>query len=520
MNKHNYHNLEQFYIYPQYIDTYPFKKHLHNIEAIVKTNPTDFFTLNPKTYYFFKMPLCGHPQKISLVELRKRIETNDPLKLYCRICKWLINSGITYEQLAKHYSVNNVRPLSDVHYRHHPVIFTCPDCGEDTPKREMRWVLNHLKNGESFTKHCRGKCNSIGMKHPKLVPFWDEKRNKISIFQVPANDDHLYHRKWYFLCAVCNQPINTPTTAYNAVINTPRCIRHKIKSGTSFAEMAIFFSFARCLSAFPYIELNHRYKYYRHREFDIFVNVTCHDSHHFFAVEVDGIHHRNTADKDEEKNQYAAENMIHLERVRDIELADVNLKNFNNMIQRKSRDKAELNQIITELLNRFLRWLSALNMEKDQFQELKAAIIEEIQHVDVIKDEKAIWKQLNHLGKKLLKDDPKLKPIFEQLREDVRRELGDFITVTEQDIKRPFVCSKCGSTWEQYVKAVVANFRNSKRKATGCPTCANKNKELNAKLKKEAFTLRKAGFTQKKIAETLGKHPTTISSWLKKFEAF
>ncbi|WP_151706208.1 helix-turn-helix domain-containing protein [Weizmannia acidilactici] len=28
------------------------------------------------------------------------------------------------------------------------------------------------------------------------------------------------------------------------------------------------------------------------------------------------------------------------------------------------------------------------------------------------------------------------------------------------------------------------------------------------------------GFTQKKIAETLGKHPTTISSWLKKFETF
>src|SRR5690606_14054770 len=105
------------------------------------------------------------------------------------------------------------------------------------------------------------------------------------------------------------------------------------------------------------------------------------------------------------------------------------------------RDKTELNQIITELLNRFLRWLSTLNMEKEQFQELKAAIIEEIQHVDVIRDEKAIWKQLNHLGKKLLKDDPKLKPIFEQLREDVRRELGDFITVTEQDIKRPFVCS-------------------------------------------------------------------------------
>ena len=520
MNKNNYYDLEEFYVYPQHIEIFKFEKHLHDIEDLLKTNPKDFSTLKSKKYYFFKMPLCGHPQKISLTELKKRIESNNLVKLYCRICKWLMNSKINYEQLAGIYSVNNDNPLSNVNYRKNEVIFTCPDCGDDTPYKEMRWVLNHLRKGGSFKKHCRGKCNSVGMKYSALVPLWDEIRNKINIFAVPANDDNVYHRKWYFLCAVCDKPIDTPTTVYNAITNSPRCIRHKIKSGTSFAEMAIFFSFARCLSKFPYIEVNHRYRYYRNREFDIFISVTINDSPYFFAVEVDGIQHRNTVKKDMEKNQYAAKNMIHLERIRDLDIADVELNNFNNIIQRTSRDKSELNQIIPELLNRFLQWLSTLNIEKGQFQELKAAIIEEIQHVDVTRDEKPIWKQLNHLGKKLLKDDPKLKPIFEQLREDVRRELGNFITVTEQDIKRPFVCSKCGSTWEQYVKAVVANFRNSKRKATGCPTCANKNKELNAKLKKEAFALRKAGFTQKKIAEMLGKHPTTISSWLNKFETF
>ncbi|WMT19845.1 helix-turn-helix domain-containing protein [Parageobacillus toebii] len=514
MNKNKYHTLEKFYIYPQYIGIYKLEKHLHDIEKILNTNPKDFSTLNPKKYYFFKMPVCGHPQKISLTELKKRIENNNPVELCCRICKWLINSKINYEQLARLYSVNNDKPLSNVNYRKNEVIFTCPDCGDDTPYKEMRWVLDHLKKGESFKEYCRGKCNSIGMKYPDLVPLWDESRNKISILSVPANDDNLYHRKWYFLCAVCDKPIDTPTTVYNAIINSSRCTQHKINPGTSFAEMAIFFSFIRCLSKFPYIEVNHKYKYYRNREFDIFIIVTINDVQYFFAVEVDGKHHGNTVQKDMEKNQYAANNKIHLERIRDLELADIELENFNNIIQRTSTDKKELNKIIPELLNRFIKWISNLNMENEKFKKLKASIIKEIKNVDVIRDEKAIFQQLDHSTKKLLKDDPDLKPIFDQLREDVRKELGDFITVTEQDIKRPFICSKCGEPWEQYVYVVVRNFRNSKNKATGCPTCANKNKEHNNKLKRKALVLKNEGFTQKEIGEILGRTQSTISSWL------
>jgi hypothetical protein len=42
MNKNHYHTLQKFYISPQYIGIYKFKKHLHDIEGILNTNPEDF----------------------------------------------------------------------------------------------------------------------------------------------------------------------------------------------------------------------------------------------------------------------------------------------------------------------------------------------------------------------------------------------------------------------------------------------------------------------------------------------
>ncbi|MDI3311132.1 MAG: hypothetical protein QJR05_06865 [Thermoanaerobacterium sp.] len=93
--------------------------------------------------------------------------------------------------------------------------------------------------------------------------------------------------------------------------------------------------------------------------------MTINDVQYFFAVEVDGKHHENTVQKDLEKNQYAANNKIHLQRVRDLELADIELEHLNNIIQRTSTDKKELNKIIPELLNRFIKWLSNLNMENE-----------------------------------------------------------------------------------------------------------------------------------------------------------
>jgi hypothetical protein len=51
-------------------------------------------------------------------------------------------------------------------------------------------------------------------------------------------------------------------------------------------------------------------------------------------------------------------------------------------------------------------------MENEKFKKLKASIIKEIKNVDVIRDEKAIFQQLDHSTKTLLKDDPDLKPIF------------------------------------------------------------------------------------------------------------
>ncbi|WP_353620328.1 MULTISPECIES: helix-turn-helix domain-containing protein [unclassified Geobacillus] len=46
------------------------------------------------------------------------------------------------------------------------------------------------------------------------------------------------------------------------------------------------------------------------------------------------------------------------------------------------------------------------------------------------------------------------------------------------------------------------------------PTCANKNKEHNNKLKRKALVLKNEGFTQKEIGEILGRTQSTISSWL------
>ncbi|KPH76566.1 MULTISPECIES: hypothetical protein [Bacillaceae] len=330
-------------------------------------------------------------------------------------------------------------------------------------------MLDNLKNGDSFTKYCKGKCNSVGYKYPNLVPLWDKVRNKEDIFALPADDYNLHHAKSYFNCIVCNNPIHTPMTVYNAINNSPRCIKHKIRKGTSFPEMAIFFSFYRSLSALPFIKVSHRYKYYRNYEFDIYIVLELDNKQYIYAVEIDGIHHIKLKKQDEAKNEYAKSSNIHLDRVRDISLVEIWLDNFDNIIQRTSKDKNELNTIIPELLNSFRRWVKNTGINKNVVNEINSAILQEIKSVDVIRDEKLIFLSFDKKPKKLLKDEPFLQPIYNQLREDIRQQLGDFISITEQDIKRPFICKKCGGEWEQFVNVVVQNFKSSKRGNLGCP---------------------------------------------------
>lgn len=468
MKKYDYSFLEKYYIYPQHIEKYEFESHLIDIDAIRTNNLIDFSALKTKKYYYFIMPNCGHPEFISLTKLRVRLSSDREDLLCCRICRWFIDSGINYDKFSKLYSTDNKIPLSNINYRGEEVLFTCPECDNDTHYKEIRWVLDNLKNGDSFTKYCKCKCNSIGSKYPNLVPLWDKKRNKEDIFSLPADDYNIHHARNYFNCIACNNPINTPMTVYNAISNSPRCIKHKIKKGTSFPEMAIFFSFYRSLSKLPYIKVNHRYKYYRNYEFDIYIVLEL-QNEHIFAVEVDGRHHKKRKKQDEAKNEDAKFKNIHLERVRDISLKEIRLDNFDNIIQRTSKDKTELTTIIPKLLNSFRRWVKNTGINKNVVNEINSAILQEIKSVDVIRDEKPIFLSYDKKPKKLLKDEPFLQPIYNQLREDIRQQLGDFISITEQDIKRPFICKKCGGEWEQFVNVVVQNFKNSKSGYLGCP---------------------------------------------------
>jgi len=515
MQKNDYSSLEQFYIYPQQIDNYKFEKHLYDIQSIMNKNPTQFSSLRTKQYYYFKMPYCGHPQFISLTQLRKRIESDKRELLCCSICKWFTNSKISYKQFAKLYSVNNKKPLCNINYRKHEILFTCPDCGEDTPYKEVRWVLNHLRLGENFNNYCRGRCYSIGEKYPNLIPVWNENKNKLRVFSLQANDQNLYHNKYYFYCAVCSEDIDTPMTVSNAIRNSPRCLKHKIKKWTSFAEMAIFLSFVRCLSSITSININHRYKYNGNREFDIYVVLSDNNKHFYFAVEVDGVHHLYTIKEDEDKNKDAARSKTHLERVRDVALRGITLENFHNIIQRISNDKEELNTVIIALLKRFMNWANEINIHASKLEELKKYVLLEIKTVNVIEDEKYIFQNFLHETGKLLKDDIKLQPIYNQLRKDVRMQLGEYITVTEQDVKRPFICSYCNREWYQCVHVVVSNYKKSMNGAMGCPTCANKNIDHIRELRQQAFVYRKQGLTQREIGKILGRSQPTISDWLK-----
>ncbi|TSI07657.1 helix-turn-helix domain-containing protein [Lysinibacillus sp. BW-2-10] len=517
MQIYNYDHLKQFHIYSQYIEFYNFEKHLHDIQSILNTNTIQFSSLRTKQYYYFKMPYCGHPQLISLAQLRNRIESGNSELLYCRICKWFNNSKINYKEFATLYSVNNKKTLSNINYRNDEVLFTCPDCGEDTHYKEVRWVLDHLKLGEHFKNYCRGRCYSIGVKYPNLVPLWNENKNKSQIYLLQANDQNLYHNKYYFYCAVCSEDIDTTMTISNAIKNSPRCLKHKIKKWTSFAEMAIFLSFIRCLSNIPFIRVNHRYKYNRNREFDIYVTLSDNNKDHYFAVEVDGIHHLHTIKEDDNKNKYATRSAIYLERVRDVALREVAFKNFHNMIQRNSNDKEEINTIIIELLKRFMNWAIDININKSKLEELKKAVLLEIKTVNVIEDEKYIFQNFLHKSGKLLKDDINLQPIYNQLQEDIRMQLGEYITITEQDVKRPFICSSCNTKWYQYVHVVVSNYKKSKNGAMGCPKCANKNIDYNRQLRQQAIVYRENGLTQAEIGKLLDRSQSTISDWLKKY---
>ncbi|MFM9532553.1 helix-turn-helix transcriptional regulator [Lysinibacillus sp. IITD104] len=513
MQKHEYRHLEQFYIYPQYIEKYNLEKHLHDIQEIINTNPIHFSELKTKKYYYFRMPLCGHPEFISLTKLRTKIYRQE--SLCCRICKWFVNSEINYKQFAKLYSIQNKTPLSNINYRNHTLLLTCQDCKEDTPYKEARWVLYHLKFGENFKNFCRRRCYSIGEKHPNLIPFWNENKNKAQIFTLQANDQNLYRSKFYFYCFVCGNIIDTPMTVINAIRNSARCSEHKVKQGTSFAEMAIFLSFFRCLSNLPFIGISHKYKYNGKREFDIYVTVSDNNKHSYFAVEVDGIQHSYTIKGDEDKNNDASRSETHLERVRDVALKGITLNDFHNIIQRNSKDKEELNNVIVELLKRFMNWAVNLNIQNPKLEALKNAVLLEMKTANVIEDEKYIFQNFLHKSGKLLKDNLKLKPIYDQLREDVRTQLGNYITTSEQDVKRPFICSTCNEEWYQYVHVVVKNYNKSKNGAMGCPTCANKNFDYISELKLKAIDYKKLGLTQVEIGKILGRSQPTISDWLK-----
>ncbi|MBT2641720.1 helix-turn-helix domain-containing protein [Bacillus sp. ISL-41] len=510
----NYSSLEKYYIYPQHINKYGFKTHLHDIDHIVKTNPDQFSLSLTKKYLYFIMPICGHPEKISLYELKKRIKNNQDEKLCCRICRLLIDSKTNYSALATLYSVNNSKPLSQIKSRKNSITFICPICYQETTYSEFRWVLNGLREGKSFKEFCKRKCFSIGEKHPKIVDLWDEEKNKVSIFKIPANDENLYHRKWYFKCSVCQKTTESPTTVNNIVKNSSKCLKHKISKSSSFPEQSIFLSFTRCLSKFSYIEVTNKYKYYRNHEFDIFIQLRINNNIYLFAIEYDGPQHINRILNDIDKNTYAANNNIYIVRVRDAKLANITLENFNNIIQRNSNDKGELNEVIPKLLDKFIEWLSSLSIEVKAFNKVKKLIEQEMKNVDVLKDENIIFEQSSDSFKKLLKDDPKLNIIFNQLRQDIRAELADVITTTEQDIKRTFVCRDCGNQWDQYVFVVVKNFLNSKNGATGCPFCANKSEWQLSELKRKALLLKDEGFTQKAIGAMLGRSQSTISSWL------
>lgn len=512
--KDSYFSLEKYYIYPQYIDKYGFKKQLQDLDDIVATNPNDFSTLLPKKYYYFRMQLCGHPEKISLSELKRRIENNLNEKLCCKVCKLFIGSQTNYETLGSLYSVNNLKPLSKIKLRKDSIIFKCPDCGEETSYSEFRWVLEGLKNGKPFKDFCRRKCFSIGGKYPKIIHLWDVDKNGADIFKVSANDENLYHRKWYFKCAICKKTTNTPTTAYNVIKNSSKCVKHKSNPMSSFAEQSILLSFKRCLSVFSYIEINNKLKYSRNSEFDIFIKVTINNANRFFAIEYDGPQHIKRVKEDIEKNEYADSNNIYLIRVRDKKLMNIKLNKIGKIIQRTSSKKEELNEIIIELLKTFFKWFKSLGVEKKELSKVKSYIESEIKTVNIIRDENLIFQQLSNLPKKLLKDDPNLITIFNQLRQDVRDKLGDYITVTEQDVKRPFACHKCSHHWEQFVNVVVRNYQNSKGNAIGCPACANKNEKQINELKSIAFFLKNNGFTQKTIGEKLGRSQSTISNWL------
>lgn len=511
MLNNRYQILEKYYIHPENISSLGYKDYLQDLKDIVATNEKVFIKLNPRTSYYFKMPNCGHPLKISPYAFYNKIISNQTICL-CNICLMLRKTNISYSQLSGFYSSNNKNSLSRVTLRNTPITITCPDCQDETLYQDLRWVLAKIKKDKSL---CKGKCYSIGSKYPNIASLWDEEKNKISIYDVPATDENLHHKKWYFKCLVCMKITGSPTTANNIINNSSKCSEHKIKKCTSFAEQAIFLSFKRCLGKYDsFINLMNKYKYEGNKEFDIYLFVHINDVHRY-SIEIDGIHHKNRIQEDIEKNEYALLNNIRLTRVRDIRLKDISLKDFKNVVQRERREKEELNGIIVKLLEDLINWFTELDIVEKMLVDIKKSISNEIKFVDVLRDEKEIFLMASQSEANLLKDDLSLKDVYNQLDQIIKEKLGNFITVTEQDIKRPFVCGDCGHEWEQFVNVVIKNYRNSSGKAKGCPKCAGKDKDSNNKLRIEALILREQGLTQKEIGKILVRSQATISSWLK-----
>lgn len=512
MKKFDYSCFEQLYIYPLHIHEYGLQKHLNDIQKIIETNPPTFKEINTKMYCYFLMPGCMHPQLTSLTRLKQLLLDNDHKHLKCRICRLLDNTNISYEYFSTIYSVNNKIPLEIMPLRDEEVYFTCPKCCQDTSYSGLRWLYNNLKVNPNFS-FCKRKCNSIGVKYPQLVHLWDTDKNKISIYDVPATDDNMSHEKSFFCCSVCKESINLPRTPYNVLKNGSKCFLHGVKPGTSFAEMSVFHSFHRCLGTLDFINIEHKYKYEGNKEFDIYITLTSEKEKHKFAIELDGKYHLTKVSEDDAKNEYALQNNTSLVRVRDITLKGISFSNHCHIIQRNETNKEELTKIIRNLLDVFNNWIDNLKISLKSKLQLREFIKKEKQQVDVLNDENEIFKKLYLKDKKLLRDQLDLQEVYNQLRSDVRNTKGHYITTTEQDIKRPFVCSKCYHEWYQYVNVVVKNYKNTKT-GLGCPLCANKDRKTLKIMMKYAHQYKMQGLTLAQIAQKFGRTQETISTWL------
>lgn len=504
------------YINPLYLGELKFEKHLQDVKSIKSVNRLEFEDLSSKKSYYFKMPGCGHPNKTTLSGLKTKKENGLLHNLYCNMCNLLKKSNITYGEFSKVYSEQNIQPLCNLKFRGIPFKYKCPVCGEDTLYKELRWVLEQLSSG-SADSLCKGNCNSIGKRYPELIPVWDEKRNGVNINDVQATDKNLSRTKRFFMCYLCSEPIQHPTTPYNIIKNQAKCPKHKFNPHTSFAEQAIYLSFSRGLEKlFPIVKVFNKYRYDGTKEFDIFVTINFEGSIFKFAIENDSQFHKDRVVQDNYKDKYAFENNIHLARVREIELKGINLDRAINTINRKSKSKSELNLVIHKLMNLFIEWLDNLGLNYDLIRGIKESIRSEINNVNVLRDELIIFQRLSgSVSKRLLKNDKDLKAIFNQLRIDVKESLGDYITINEQDVKRPFICNLCGREWWQSVKVVICNFRKSTTGAMGCPHCANKEKGATDTLKHQAFMLYEDFYTQLEIAVILNRSQATISTWLR-----